>query len=349
MFFNGVQGLDNQEKGARASESADALLAINLIGRSEALLRVIDIVKRIAEYDVVVSIYGETGTGKELIARALHYLSSRAGGPFVPVNCGSLHDSLVESELFGHKRGAFTDARSDRAGFVERAGGGMLFLDEIDALSRKAQVSLLRFLQDMQYERVGGGTLKTADVRVVVASNVDLTDFQKRGDEFRDDLFYRLDMMPIRLPPLRERRDDIPLLVEHFLEKFKAQHSLEDKRLSPSTQQWLIEQDWPGNVRQLQNCVHRGLLLAEGAEIGLRHLQPDVGAASDGAEILGDLPFKDAKTQVLDRFEHDYLRSIMVRCEGNISEAAHRASTDRSTLGRLLKKHHIDHRDFQTG
>ena len=341
--------MNSQGKGSQAPDSADALLAINLVGRSEALLRVIDIVKRIAEYDVIVSIYGETGTGKELIARALHYLSSRADGPFVPVNCGSLHDSLVESELFGHKRGAFTDARSDHAGFIERARGGTLFLDEIHSLSRKAQVSLLRFLQDMQYERVGGGTLKTADVRVVVASNVDLTDFHKRGDDFRDDLFYRLDMMPIRMPPLRERREDIPLLVEHFLEKFKAHHALEDRCLGPSAQQWLMDQDWPGNVRQLQNCVHRGLLLAEGAEIDVQHLQPDHSDFAVGVDSLGDLPFKDAKTQVLERFEHDYLRSIMVRCNGNVSLAAQRASTDRSTLGRLLKKHHINHRDFQLG
>ena len=325
------------------------MLATNLVGRSEALLRVIDIVRRIADFDVTVSIYGETGTGKELIARALHYMSSRAAGPFVPVNCGSLHDSLVESELFGHKRGAFTDARSDRAGFIERAGGGTLFLDEIDALSNKAQVSLLRFLQDMQYERVGGNTLKVADVRVVVASNVDLTDFQQRGEEFRDDLFYRLDVMPIRLPPLRERREDIPLLVEFFLEKFKTRHGLEDKYLHPSTQQWFINQDWPGNVRQLQNCVHRGLLLTEGNEIHLRHIQPDVSAQSAAADLLGELPFKDAKTQVLERFEHDYLRSIMTRCNGNITLAAQRAVTDRSTLGRLLKKHHINHHDFQVG
>jgi two-component system response regulator GlrR len=341
--------LNNREKESQAPDSADALLAINLIGRSEALLRVIDIVKRIAEYDVVVSIYGETGTGKELIARALHYMSSRADGPFIPVNCGSLHDSLVESELFGHKRGAFTDASSDRAGFIDRASGGTLFLDEIHTLSRKAQVSLLRFLQDMQYERVGGGTLKKSDARIVVASNIDLTDFQKRGAEFRDDLFYRLDMMPVRLPPLRERREDILLLADHFLEKFKIHHGLEDKRLSPSTQQWLIDQDWPGNVRQLQNCVHRGLLLAEGTEIGLQHLQPDHSDAAADVDFLGDLPFKDAKIQVLDRFEHDYLRAIMVRCNGNVSLAAQRASTDRSTLGRLLKKHHINHRDFQTG
>ena len=341
--------MHNKEQQPPAEDLSAALLAINLVGRSEALLRVIDIVRRIADFDVAVSIYGETGTGKELIARALHYMSSRAAGPFVPVNCGSLHDSLVESELFGHKRGAFTDARSDRAGFIERAGGGTLFLDEIDALSQKAQVSLLRFLQDMQYERVGGSTLKVADVRVVVASNIDLTDFQKRGEEFRDDLFYRLDVMPIRLPPLRERAEDIPLLVEHFLEKYKTRHSLEDKYLHPSTQQWFIDQDWPGNVRQLQNCVHRGLLLAEGNEIRLRHLQPDLAAASAGADLLGDLPFKDAKTQVLERFEHDYLRSIMTRCNGNITLAAQRAVTDRSTLGRLLKKHHINHRDFQAG
>ena len=341
--------MDNKEPQAPAGELSAAQLAVNLVGRSDAMLRVIDIVKRIADFDVAVSIYGETGTGKELIARALHYMSSRIAGPFVPVNCGSLHDSLVESELFGHKRGAFTDARSDRAGFIERAAGGTLFLDEIHTLSYQAQVSLLRFLQDMQYERVGGSTLKIADVRVVVASNIDLSDSQKRGEEFRDDLFYRLDVMPIRLPPLRERAEDIPLLVEHFLEKYKTRHGLEDKYLHPSTQQWFIEQDWPGNVRQLQNCVHRGLLFAEGNEICLRHLQPDVSAASAVAELLGDLPFKEGKRQILERFERDYLQWIMSRCNGNITLAAQYAETDRRTLGRLLKKHHINRRDFQVG
>jgi DNA-binding NtrC family response regulator len=153
-------------------------------------------------------------------------------------------------------------------------------------------------------------------------------------------------MMPIRLPPLRERREDIPLLAEHFLEKFKLHHGLEDKCLGPSAQEWLIDQDWPGNVRQLQNCIHRGLLLAEGTEICLRHLLPDHSDPTATADLLGDLPFKDAKAQVLERFEYDYLRSIMARCDGNVTQAAKRASTDRSTLGRLLKKHHINHRDF---
>ena len=182
-----------------------------------------------------------------------------------PVNCGSLPDTLVESELFGHKRGAFTDASSDRPGFIEQANGGTLFLDEIEALSSKAQVSLLRFLQDSQFRRVGGSTLKTADVRIVVASNIDLHQLQR--DQFRSDLFYRLDVLPIRLPPLRERSEDILLLAEYFLEKYKTRYCLEKKYLSTAAVKWCTSRDWPGNVRELQNSIHRGLLLAEGNEI----------------------------------------------------------------------------------
>jgi len=323
---------------------SSALLSINLVGRSDALLRVIDTVRRIADYDVTVSIFGETGTGKELVARALHYLSSRADGPFVPVNCGSLPDTMVESELFGHKRGAFTDASSDRAGFVEQANGGTLFLDEIEALSHKAQVSLLRFLQDLQFRRVGGSTLKTANVRIVVASNIDLQ--QMQGEQFRKDLFYRLDVLPIRLPPLRERSEDIPLLAEHFLEKFKIRYSLEEKYLGAAAVQWFTSRDWPGNVRELQNSVHRGLLLAEGNEIFPRHLQAEIGELPTADAASGNMQFKDAKIQAIEGFERNYLSNMLSSCNGNITQTAEQARIDRSTLGRLLKKHQINYRDF---
>jgi len=325
-------------------EVSTSLLPINLIGRSEALLRVIDTIRRIADYDVTVSIFGETGTGKELVARALHYLSSRADGPFVPVNCGSLPDTMVESELFGHKRGSFTGASSDRAGFIEQANGGTLFLDEIEALSGKAQVSLLRFLQDLQFRRVGGSALKKANVRIVVASNIDL--HQMQGEQFRSDLFYRLDVLPIRLPPLCERSEDIPLLAEHFLEKFKIRYGLEEKYLGAAAVQWFTSRDWPGNVRELQNSVLRGLLLAEGNEIHPRHLQAEAGKLPTETATSSNMQFKDAKIQAIESFERNYLSSMLNKCSGNITLTAEQAKIDRSTLGRLLKKHQINHRDF---
>jgi len=336
--------MDTNNHSPAVGAMSAALLPINLVGQSDALLRVINTIRRIADYDVTVSIFGETGTGKELVARALHYLSSRADGPFVPVNCGSLPDSMVESELFGHKRGAFTDASSDRAGFIEQANGGTLFLDEIEALSSKAQVSLLRFLQDLKYRRVGGNALKTADVRIVVASNIDLN--QMQGEQFRNDLFYRLDVMPIRLPPLRERSEDIPLLAEHFLEKFKIRYGLEEKYLGAAAIRWCNSCDWPGNVRELQNSVHRGLLLAEGNEIHPQHLQAETGELPAEAATSSNLHFKDAKIQAIESFERNYLSSMLSQCCGNITQTAEQAKIDRSTLGRLLKKHQINHRDF---
>lgn len=320
------------------------LLPINLVGKSAALLRVIDTVKQVAEFDVTVSIFGETGTGKELVARALHYLGTRANGPFVPVNCGSLQDSMVESELFGHKRGAFTDASSNRSGFIEQAIGGTLFLDEIEALSTKAQVSLLRFLQDLQFRPVGGNTLKTADVRIVVASNIDLNEL--RRDQFRNDLFYRLDVLPIRMPPLRDRREDIPLLAAHFLEKFKVRYCLNNKYLAADAIEWCCSRSWPGNVRELQNSIHRGVLLSRDNQISAHHLQAEAIESDPKTTAKEVVYFRDAKAHAIDRFEQDYLRRVLGRCGGNISQAAQRAKMDRSTLGRLLKKHQIDFRQY---
>jgi DNA-binding NtrC family response regulator len=331
---------------------SDNLLPVNIIGNSEALQKVTRMIKRVAGFDVTVSIFGETGTGKELVARSLHYLSPRAGGPFVPVNCGSIPDTLVESELFGHKRGAFTDAQSDRVGYVERAQGGTLFLDEVETLTNKAQVTLLRFLEDMQYRPVGDSALKKADLRIIVASNIDLRELQRNNDIFRSDLFYRLDVLPIRLPPLRERGADVVLLAEHFLNEFKLSHDLDGKYFADATLQWLTKREWPGNVRDLKNSVLRGLLLSEGDEILPRNLQhglsddPDSLDESEEEDITVNMPFGDAKTKTVNRFECDYLSHILQECRGNISEAARRANTERSTLTRLIKKHQINHREF---
>lgn len=337
-----------QRSSHTASEPVD-MLPINLIGQSAALRSVTDTIRRIANYDAIVSIYGETGTGKELVARSLHYLSTRSSGPFIPINCGSLPDALVESELFGHRRGAFTDACDNKIGLVEQAGGGTLFLDEIEALTPRGQVTLLRFLQDMTFRRVGGTRVRTADVRIVVATNIDLDELRKSPGQFREDLFYRLDVLPLRLPPLRERTSDIPLLAKHFLLQFTAHYDLENKFLSPATLDWLTACEWPGNVRELENCIHRGLLFAQGDEILPCHLQRDRLNTTSTAETSCDLyalSFAEAKARAVESFERDYLCHILEQVAGNITQAAASARKDRRAFGKLVKKYHIDASHF---
>jgi len=326
-----------------ARTDAEDLLPAKIIGNSPALRDIRALIKRIAVYDATVSIYGETGTGKELVARALHYCSGRASGPFVPVNCGAFPEQLIESELFGHKRGAFTDARDDRSGLIEQANGGTLFLDEVEALSPHAQVVLLRFLQDHQYRRVGGGKLRTANVRLVVASNIRLEQLDSQESPFRADLYYRLNVLPIDLPPLRDRGDDSVLLATHFLAKYRALHSLPGKFLTPAALHWIAQHDWPGNVRELENAVNRGILLAPDNAIEANHLDPRIQPGNDEISAgVADLPFKAAKAQVIEDFEKRYLLALLAACQGNITHAAQRAETERRTLGRLLQKHGIE-------
>ncbi len=337
-----------QHSSRPANEPAD-MLPINLIGKSPALQSVIDSIRRIANYDAIVSIYGETGTGKELVARSLHYLSSRKSGPFIPVNCGSLPDTLLESELFGHRRGAFTDARENKTGLVEQAAGGTLFLDEVEALTPKAQVSLLRFLQDMTFRRVGGSKTRTADVRIVVATNIDLDELRKAPGQFRSDLFYRLDVLPLRLPPLRERTTDIPLLAKHFLLQFASHYELKGKFLSSATLDWLMACEWSGNVRELENSIHRGLLFAPGDEVLPCHLKPGQlnTDMTDTPDNLYALSFAEAKQRAVESFERDYLRHSLEQSAGNITQAAASAQKERRAFGKLVKKYHIDVHDFQ--
>jgi DNA-binding NtrC family response regulator len=339
-----------QESGVDAISAE--LLAINLIGKSRALRDVIATVRRIANYDVVVSIYGETGTGKELVARSIHYTGKRAAGPLIAVNCGALPDSLFESELFGHEKGAFTDARTEHSGLIQQAESGTLFLDEIETLPTKGQVALLRFLQDGQYRRVGGKRLLNADVRIIVASNVHLDNLLALPGQFREDLYYRINVLPIQIPPLRERREDILPLAEFFLEKFRVCFNLRCKHLSQAGMDWLSNWDWPGNVRELANCIQRGLLLSTSGEIFPEHLQPHcatiVRPMKQTMDGINHLPFNEAKTQAVEAFEWDYLQTAMRHSKGNICRAAAHIHKERSALGKLLKKHQIDPASFKS-
>jgi two-component system, NtrC family, response regulator GlrR len=326
-----------------------------LVGSAPRFLDAIERLPSIARNAATVVVTGETGTGKELIARAVHYLGPRAAHPFVPVNCGALPDTLLEDELFGHERGAFTDARDKRAGLLSQAERGTLFLDEIDSLTPRAQVALLRVLQGGTYRALGGDRERPVDVRFVAATNASLCALV-RGGHFRSDLYYRLCVLAIDLPPLREREEDILPLARHFLSKY---HGAEPPpHLSADAERALVAYSWPGNVRELENVIQRSTAMTAAdmiteADLGL------AASAGEGAPIPQDHatpgadrpdsqlpPFNEAKRAVVDAFERDYLRQALRAHRGNVSRAAQSARKERRDFGRLLKKHQLDPREF---
>lgn len=316
-----------------------------LVGQAPAFLLALHQLPEVARSEAAVIISGETGSGKELVARALHYLSERASGPFVALNCGTLPDTLLEAELFGHERGAFTDARCKRAGLIAEASGGTLFLDEIDSLSPRAQVTLLRVLQEKKYRAVGSSCERPAEVRIIAATNAAL-DLLVRTGVFRADLYYRLGVFFIHLPPLRERKEDIPALALHFLNK----HSPVGKRkpgLNPATLARLQDHDWPGNVRELENAIIRGIHYCHTEEITWAHLGlPAAPAGSAPALVPGPTaaachPFNSMKQKMISDFERAYLMQLMRDCNGNVSRAARTAGKDRRDLNRMLRKYGI--------
>jgi DNA-binding NtrC family response regulator len=326
-----------------------------LIGKAPLFMKAIALIDRMATCDAPVLIQGETGTGKELAARAIHYRSARRNAPFVAVNCGAIPDNLVESELFGCERGAFTDAHRSRTGLVAAADGGTLFLDELDSLAPRAQVSLLRFLQDYTYRSVGGTQELQSNVRVIAAASPRL---QRRLDdgEFRDDLVFRLGVLVLEMPPLRDRPGDAWLLAEHFIARHARQHGHARRSLHPASLAWLQSHSWPGNVRELDNRVQRALLLSDEDELQLAPpaITPiptalaGVGAAAapmpDRTTLLG---FKEAREQALRGFERGYLETLMTATAGNVTRAASLAGKERRSLGKLLKEHGIDSSTFR--
>jgi DNA-binding NtrC family response regulator len=315
-----------------------------LIGNSPAFARVLELVERMARYEAPVLIQGETGTGKELAARAIHYRSARGRGPFVPVNCGALPETLIESELYGCARGAFTDARQDRSGLIAAAEGGTLFLDELDSLPLRAQVSLLRFLQDQTYRLVGGSRQLHGDVRVIAAASPRLHELLARG-AFRDDLAFRLNVLLLEMPPLRDRPGDARLLAEHFVDRHACQYGVPRRRPDAQTLSWMASYTWPGNVRELDNLVQRALLLSDGDVLSLAPLaMPAVpgGARAQGwsASSLDDAAaegslcrFNEARDQAMACFERQYLQKVMRLAGGNVTQAAQMAGKERRCLG----------------
>lgn len=324
----------------------EALLETNIIGHSSPMQALRRQIPMVASYDAPVAILGETGTGKELVARAVHYCSQRKDMPFVPINCAALNDELLLAELFGHERGAFTDARQARRGLVAQAQGGTLFLDEVDSLSPRAQGALLRFLQDSEYRPVGGEHLLKADVRIVSATNRDFRGWVDDGN-FREDLYYRLNVVDLRVPALRDRAGDLELLSAHFLERLAHQYKEAPKRLHPLTQAWMDSYHWPGNVRELENHLHRCHVMSHGSTI----LAPSLCAAPV-AMVSNEIPlgdFQQEKAKAVGRFERDYLQRVLEIVGGNVSEAARRAGKERRAFTRLLDKHKIDRQRFRTG
>ncbi|HIC91160.1 MAG TPA: sigma-54-dependent Fis family transcriptional regulator [Syntrophaceae bacterium] len=310
----------------------------NIVAHSEKMQRVLEQVSRVAETDSTIYIHGESGTGKELIARALHLTSKRSGKPFVAVNCAALPESLLESELFGHVKGAFTGAYTDRDGLFARAHGGSIFLDEIGATSSALQAMLLRVLEEREFYPVGMDRSIKVDVRVIVSTNKDLEEEVKRGN-FREDLFYRIHVIPIHLPPLRERKEDIPPLANFFLKKFSQQMKKEVKGILPSALQKLMLYHWPGNVRELENTIEYAVVMTTQDVISEEFI-----IFTDSRHVRDQFkPFKEAKKD----FEKQYLTQLLNYAKGNITKASKLAGKYRADLYNLIKKYHLRPEDFK--
>ncbi|HEY9404793.1 MAG TPA: sigma-54 dependent transcriptional regulator [Pyrinomonadaceae bacterium] len=306
------------------------------IGNAPAFLREVEKIPRVAACDATVLLIGETGTGKEMCARAIHYLSPRANKPFVPVNCGSVPPELFESEMFGHEAGAFTDAKQARRGLIAEAEGGTLFLDEVDSLPLPAQVKLLRFLQDRQYRPLGATGFRQSDTRLIVASNQNLLQKVREG-KFREDLYYRLRVVSLPLPSLRERREDIVSLATHFLKTSAHEYRSPAARLSHDAAQKLMSYSWPGNVRELENIIRQSVVLATGAVVRAHDVHLTTDTPRPAAPVRE--PFNQAKARMIESFERDYLTEMLHHCDSNISRAARTAQKDRRAFFALLKKY----------
>ncbi len=300
----------------------------NIIGRDIKMLHIFQQIEDLSDYDYPVHIFGETGTGKELIAGAIHSSSTRADGPFVPINCGALPEGLIESELFGHVKGAFSGAIRDKKGRFELAGGGTIFLDEVAELSKHMQVKLLRLLQGGTFEKVGGEATESADVRIISATNRDLKK-EVAKNNFREDLYYRLNVIPIEIPPLRDRKTDIPLLADHFLKEARNRHARPALRISRESLSLMIDYPWPGNIRQLQNALQYSIVKCAGDVILPQHL-PREFREFDGMECR-PVPGRKLSPHIV--------AAALETSGGNKSKAARLLGVGRATLYRFLEKH----------
>jgi Nif-specific regulatory protein len=331
------------EENVRLQEKLkDKFHPSNIIGKSKAMQAVYDLIAQVSQSNTTVLIRGESGTGKELIAHAIHYNSFRANKTFIKVNCAALPETIIESELFGHEKGAFTGAINSRKGRFELADGGTIFLDEIGDLSQATQVKLLRVLQEKEIERVGGTTTIKCDVRVLAATNRNLEELITEG-RFRQDLYYRLNVFPIHAPPLRERGTDILLLSNFFADKFSKDNHKNIKRISTPAIDMLMSYHWPGNVRELENCIERAVLLSNDDVIHGHHLPPTLQTAeASGTVHHGTL------TDTLDAVEHELIVEALKNSRGNKAKAARILGISERLMGLRVKKHEIDYKRFRT-
>ena len=313
-----------------------------ILGRSRAIQEVKELIKKVARTDANILIYGESGTGKELVARAIHDESERTRQPFIPLDCVAMPDTLLESELFGHEKGAFTGAHAAKAGLFEVAHRGTVFLDEVSGMSQTLQSRLLRVLQERHVRRVGGTRYADIDVRMIAASNRDLEEACRKG-EFREDLYYRLNVIPILLPPLRERDGDVQVLAQEFLTRFRGRGSAgsdAQPSFDPSALACLKAHPWPGNVRELQNVIERVAALADGPVIRAEHLPERIRAArADESPADEAVSYKQAKQKVVRSFQRSFLLELLKRHDWHMSNAAQEAGVDRKTIERMVKRH----------
>ena len=324
-------------------ELKDRFRPANIVGSAKAMQGVYDLIAQVARTQTTVLLRGESGVGKELVAHAIHYNSERADKSFVKVNCAALPETLIESELFGHEKGAFTGAIIQRKGRFELASGGSIFLDEIGDLSAHTQIRLLRVLQEKEFERVGGTETIKTDARIITATNRDLEEMVEQG-QFRQDLYYRLNVFPIRIPALRERKTDIPLLADFFVGKYSKIHHKDIKRISTPAIDMLMAYHWPGNVRELENCIERAVLISNDDVIHGHHLPPTLQTAeATGTQPTGNL------LATMENIEREMILDALKSSRGNMAKAARTLGISERLMGLRVAKHGIDYRRFRTG
>lgn len=337
-----LRRLMHQVRQQRTQQSFIEKLGLQqLIGESPAFIAEISKIPVVAKSDITVMISGETGTGKEMVGRAIHYLSPRAGKPFVPINCGAIPVELMENELFGHDRGAFTGASGSRNGLIQEAEQGTLFFDEVNCLPLQAQVKLLRFLQSREYRPLGSTKSLTGDVRIIAASNANLEAEVKAGT-LRRDLYYRLNVVPLVLPPLRARSSDIIILARHFLAQYSKKLNSPAIDFSPDAERKLLLYSWPGNVRELEHVIERTVVLCTERIIQDHHI-----LLPGAQEQPHRLSFQEMKARVVSQFEADYIQNLLTAYRGNITQAAQAAQKERRTFWELMRKHKIDVQKFK--
>ncbi len=341
--FNSENEVVNERESVKKTLKRDVALK-QIIGKSEAVKSLHRKIELSSSCDVSVLITGESGTGKELAARAIHYLSDRSDKPFIPVNCGAIPETLFENELFGHVKGAFTDAGCQQNGCVKEAEGGTLFLDEIGTISPFIQIKLLRLLENKEYKPLGDSRIHKANVRIIAATNRDMSSLLREGN-FREDLFYRLNIVLLHIPPLRERKEDISLLIDHFICKYCSVYKRQPKTFSKELNEFLLSYHWPGNIRELENKIQQLIVMSTTDIISPENTNEFSLPQSGQQQTVSCL--KTAKKEAVNLFERNYLVSLLSEHRGNVAAAAKSSGKSRTALWNLISKHHISPKQFR--